>query len=613
MPPRSIQAGLFRICQPCFYRIVSNPSSLKRSLVIDHRTRVSGFFIPTGGIAYRKDSQMDVHSTLIRAGYIRQPYSGFFHYLPLGQRVHEKVERLIDKHMRSVGASKLALSTVSSEELWQSSGRLEKGGNELFRFEDRKESKYLLSPTHEEEITTLVSSLVKSHKQLPLRLYQITRKYRDERRPRLGLMRGREFTMKDLYTFDSTEEAALETYKEVQGAYKALFEEIGLPYIHAEADSGNMGGSLSHEYHFPSPSGEDTVISCSNCGYCANEETAQITPPIPISDLEGSRIATFHGITKNRKTLINVHYPRYTKATNDGVLNEVHASKVKNIISDFDPSVMSALDLWFDSFVGYTHLAEEESYSRVVNIFDVRIPPSLYEGLPPSRFSKMIEKKSMEDFPIPTISITPDNPAPASSLNLLKIQDGDGCPKCEEGKLKTTGAIELGHTFHLGTRYTVPLRADVLNEAGEWKPMVMGCHGIGVSRMIPAIAEGNSDHNGLCWPRVVAPYDVVLVYGSAKKNAAVPPIEDIEAVYDVLASTGLAGGTGVDVILDDRDKDIVWKLKDAVLVGYPIMCVMGKSWESSRKIEIEVRKTKARLEVELGDLGTVIEGLLKEL
>ena len=381
----------------------------------------------------------------------------------------------------------------------------------------------------------------------------------------------------------------------------------------AEADSGNMGGSLSHEYHFPSVMGEDTVISCPNCGYCANEETARIASPKPVSDLAASGIATFHGITKNRKTLLNIHYPRYTKATSDGVLNEVHAGKVKNIISDFDPSVMNALDLWFNAFVGYAHLAEEVSYSRVINIFDARIPSSLYEDIPPNRFSKMIEKKSMEDFSIPTTLITPSNPEFGSSLNLLKIRDGDGCPKCGEGKLKTTGAIELGHTFHLGTRYTVPLRADILNEAGEWKPMVMGCHGIGVSRMIPAIAEGYSDHNGLCWPRVVAPYDVVLVSGSVKKNAAVPPKEDIEAVYDVLASKSLVGGTDVDVILDDRDKDIIWKLKDAVLVGYPIMCIMGKSWVNSKKVEIEVRKTKARLEVELGDLRTVIEGLLKEL
>ncbi|CAZ85676.1 unnamed protein product [Tuber melanosporum] len=419
--------------------------------------------------------------------------------------------------------------------------------------------------------------------------------------------------MKDLYTFDATEDAALKTYRQVQGAYQALFEEIGLPYIHAEADSGNMGGSVSHEYHFPSLSGEDTVISCPDCGYCANEETAQITPQQPILDLAASRIATFHGITKNRKTLINIHYPRYTKATTDGVLNEIHTGRVKNIISDFDPSVMKPLDLWFDAFVGYTHIAEEEAYSRVVNIFDARIPSSLYGSLPPSRFNNMIKKKAMDYFPIPTISITPDNPEFGSSLNLLKIQGGDGCPKCGVGKLKTTGAIELGHTFHLGTRYTVPLRANVLNEAGEWKPMVMGCHGIGVSRMIPAIAEGYSDHNGLCWPRVVAPYDVVLVCGSMKKNAVVPPKEDIEAVYDVLVSKGLAGGTDVDVILDDRDKDIVWKIKDAVLVGYPIMCIMGKSWVDSKKVEIEVRKTGARLGVELGNLRTVIEGLLNEL
>ena len=213
------------------------------------------------------------HDLLVRAGFLRQAHSGIFHLLPLGLKVQNKIERLIDKHMLRLGASKVSLSCLSSEELWKRSGRLDKGRtSELLRLEDRKGAKYLLSPTHEEEITTIIANAVHSHKELPLRLYQISRKYRDEPRPRQGLLRGREFLMKDLYTFDVTEDAARKTYEAVRGAYVAFLEELQLPYLVAQADSGNMGGNLSHEYHFASSHGEDTIVACDKCDYSINEE-----------------------------------------------------------------------------------------------------------------------------------------------------------------------------------------------------------------------------------------------------------------------------------------------------------------------------------------------------
>ena len=239
----------------------------------DDRYRLSNFFIPTQRRPNDATGPEYGHDLLVRAGFLRQAYSGIFHLLPLGLRVLSKLENLIDKHMRRLGASKVSLSSLSSEELWQRSGRLDKGrSSELLRLEDRKGAKYLLSPTHEEEITTIIAHTVHSYKDLPLRLYQISRKYRDEPRPRQGLLRGREFLMKDLYTFDATEHAARETYELVREAYVAFLEDLKLPYIVARADSGNMGGTLSHEYHFASSSGEDTIISCDTCNYSINEE-----------------------------------------------------------------------------------------------------------------------------------------------------------------------------------------------------------------------------------------------------------------------------------------------------------------------------------------------------
>ena len=240
----------------------------------DGRNRLSNFWTPTQLVTQTADAgPQDGHDLLIRAGFLRQAHSGIFHLLPLGLRVQNKIEKLIDRHMLHLGASKVSLSSLSSEELWQRSGRLDKGRtSELLRLEDRKGAKYLLSPTHEEEITTIIANALHSYRQLPLRLYQVSRKYRDEPRPRQGLLRGREFLMKDLYTFDATENAAHETYEAVREAYVAFLEELKLPYLVARADSGNMGGTLSHEYHFPSPQGEDTIINCDKCDYSINEE-----------------------------------------------------------------------------------------------------------------------------------------------------------------------------------------------------------------------------------------------------------------------------------------------------------------------------------------------------
>ncbi|KAE8355584.1 hypothetical protein BDV28DRAFT_146035 [Aspergillus coremiiformis] len=591
----------------------------------DGRTRVSNFWIPTGGIS-KKNAQgekEDVNDLLVRGGFLRQAYSGFFHMLPLGLRVQDKLERLIDKHMRSVGASKVSLSSISSQELWEKSGRLGEG-SEVFRFHDRKESRFLLAPTHEEEITTLVGSLAKSYRDLPLRVYQISRKYRDEPRPRQGLLRGREFIMKDLYTFDCTVEEALKTYASVKAAYTLLFNDLKIPYLVAAADSGNMGGNLSHEFHVPSSKGEDTVISCTSCDSVYNDELADgkthefgegvrhQASGFDTGDMSsevGPTISTglWMAISKDKRTLLRGWYPKFSmQATNqEPVEREVNSHAVKSVANaagiDLDLSVENPLEQW---------AAEVKSnkafgLSRVVDLYDSQV--RVYQRPPLSDLLDQANCK-VEDI---DYSMLDRFPGTTNGLSLVKAQDGDHCAKCAQGLVKTHTAIELGHTFHLGTRYSEVLQASVMTDqssSGSAKtqlvPMQMGCHGIGVSRMITAVADSLADSKGLNWPRAVAPFEVIVV--SAKGLE-----EEAEKIYDNLTSDP---ASPIDAILDDRDKQMGWKLGDADLIGYPVIVVVGKGWKKAQTLEVQCRQLdNLRENVPLEQLSVFVRSLLERL
>ena len=440
----------------------------------DGRNRLSTFWAPTGGIAYDEDGKEDSNALLVRSGFLRQSHAGIFQLLPLCLRVQNKIENLLDKHMRSLGASKISLSSFSSTDLWRKSGRLQEDRSEFFQVGDRKDAKFLLAPTHEEEITALVASLVHSYKDLPLRLYQVSRKYRDEPRPRQGLLRTREFLMKDLYTFDASKAKALETYEAVQAAYAAFFGEFKVPYLVADADSGSIGGDMSHEYHIASTKGEDVVYTCESCSFVVNEEM-----------LEGN----------------------------------------------------SSLD---------------------------------------------------------------------------KKQRTCSCPKCSS-RMKSVKTIELGHTFYLGKKYSKPLAAVVktkseeregsaaksITNAQEASPMEMGCHGIGVSRLIAGMANVLSDAVGLNWPRVIAPYEVVII---ASSNVDEPAAR----LWDQLSHT-------VDAILDDRERSLVWKMKDADLIGYPVLVIFGRAWTKERKCEIQCRQLGIKENVLPATAPNFVQSLLQKL
>lgn len=475
--------------------------------------------------------------------------------------MQNKLEALIDKHMESIGASKTSLSSITTEELWKQSGRYS-SNSELLRLKDRKDSGFLLSPTHEEEITALVASVVHSYKDLPLRLYQTGRKYRDERRPRQGLLRAKEFMMKDLYTFDSTVEAGLETYKSVRQAYKNLFDELKLPYIVADADSGNMGGKLSHEYHFVSPKGEDNVWSCSSCSYVANEELVEKKAPDVSSNTANP--LNFTGISVDRKTAITITLPRPT---------------------DLPPT---ASPPW-SQLASYANLHALKKATPSHTELDTGIESASLAALLPKTTS--------------TLSIIDRTLSPsADAIDLTPTLPGASCSHCTSGTLSAQKAIEVGHTFHLGTRYSEPLNAYVSVPSAaketEWLPMQMGCHGIGVSRLIAAIASLLADTKGLQWPRVVAPFEVALLVGPQAGDG------EGEGVYDALAG---------DVVLDDRAKSLGWKLKDADLIGYPVVVVMGRGWKEGGMLEVQCRRLGVKSDVKVSEVKVEVERLLAQL
>ncbi|KAL7807656.1 hypothetical protein V8C26DRAFT_414426 [Trichoderma gracile] len=560
------------------------------------RSTLSKIWIPTGGVSATEGETG--HGKLIRAGFLRQAQSGVFQLLPLGLRVQDKIERLVDKHMQNLGASKLALSTLTTEELWRKSGRLDKVSPELFRLSDRKGVPIMLSPTHEEEITSLVASTLKSYKDLPLKLYQITRKYRDEIRPRHGLLRSREFIMKDLYTFDLTTESAVETYRDVAAAYSAFFSDLKLPILVAEASSGDMGGEHSHEYHLSHAIGEDTVAACSSCGYSANDEVAAARSSRQIEGaLTPLNFGIWRGITKDRKTLVNVWYPRLANESSSEDGWNIHA--VKAVVPELDHSVRDTETFWKEAAA-----QQEKGQSgqlRLLNVIDSRLATAfedLSDGLP-------LFPQGLEISHIPQTSIT-QTPT-GQDLNLLRIMDGDGCPRCETGKLEVHRALELGHTFLLGTRYSVPLEATVAlpQNPRVQVPVQMGCFGIGVSRILGAVAEQLADDKGLNWPRAIAPFEVIVIPSSGVSDQTLE-------IYDSLTKReGVA--TGLDVVLDDRKEAFGWKMQDADMTGYPVVIVLGKAWREKGLCEVQCRRLSVKENVEAEDVPRYVTALLERL
>lgn len=442
--------------------------------------------------------------------------------------------------------------------------------------------------------------------------------------------------MKDLYTFDYSSPLALSTYHQVRKVYARLFDELKLPYMVAEADSGDMGGNLSHEFHFPTSKGEDHIISCSACDYVANEELAESPVSQHHHGETGVKLSTslsdvsvWRGISKDRLTLINVWYQSSNSASDtssDG--HEINMHAIKTVLPCFDPSIDDPLSLWVKACQS---VPSQESTTlskpqKLVNLVDSRLSSILQKAISSQDshlpFIPDTLGKLLQDIEIQFVDRDPSTEHP---LNLLRIKDGDACPRCPCGSLEVQKAIELGHTFHLGTRYSEPLAATVatpieiqlkdgksdlkadLPRTTEQIPMQMGCHGIGVSRIIGAVADTLADDKGLNWPRVMAPFEVIVVPSKGNDEAA---LAVYDALYDASSKPGIAP---LDLVLDDRSQSFSWKMHDADLVGYPVIVVVGKRWKSEQVCEVQCRRLGDRQQVPLGDMAVHIGNLLGQL
>ncbi|KAI9728723.1 MAG: hypothetical protein M1828_002829 [Chrysothrix sp. TS-e1954] len=576
----------------------------------DETTYLSRVWLPGGKGTNPDPKRDDGHTLLQKLGFLQQTHSGVFHLLPLGLRVQNKLERLIDKHMSSIGANKLSLSSISNESLWRDSGRLlGNSSSELLRLKSRAGDGFILSPTHEEEITSLVAGSVQSSKELPLRLYQIGRKYRDERRPRQGLLRAREFLMKDLYTFDVDEESALRTYHSVRNAYRAFFQEFKLPFLEAEADSGAMGGNYSHEFQYCTSMGEDHVVSCANCSYVANEELVEVGNPVEESrDQQGS---LSFALDDNAKTLVLVAHPRlYSEQaeTSAGRRSSFNAHALRKLFPLLDTSQEDPVS-HFSNQPPEVDSPGDESVSRSLSRIDLKIR-TLHCGNPLHRRAADARAAELKtelqrklDIPVEHCEYRelPDT-------NVSPITNGSTCPRCQGPSLKIQPTVELGHTFHLGTRYTQPLGALITSPFDNSKkvPISMGCHGIGLSRMIGAIACILKDNVGLNWPVAMSPFDVVVIPGEAVSK---DDVEDMcEQIYTFIECDV---ARLPDLCVDDRDETLPTKLRDADLRGYPVIVVMGRRWKEGMA-EVQCRRLGSKEHVLENEVaGTVRDCLAK--
>lgn len=500
---------------------------------------------------FKYSKQIPTHEVLTKLGYITYPRAGLVNWSKMGLLIQNKISQIIRQRMDEIQFEEVSLSLISHKELWKLTNRWDQ--EEIFKLVG---DEYLLVPTAEEEITNYVKKqFLESYKNFPLALYQINPKFRNEKRPRGGLLRGKEFLMKDAYSFDLNESEAMKTYEKVVGAYHKIFQDLGIPYVKAEADSGDIGGSLSHEWHYLNSSGEDTVFECNECHNVSNMEKALSYPKEIDETIE---VSVKYFTTEDKSTLICAYYPS----------NRVLEPKfIQNEIPDID----------LDSINDLSEFNHDIS-TRIVRIMDSRLSSrSKFPDFPISNFINRSLITTLTDIPI------------------VLAQEGEICGHCEEGKLSASSAIEVGHTFYLGDKYSKPLDLEVdvptLNNSIEKQRIMMGCYGIGISRIIAAIAEINRDEKGLKWPRSIAPWEVTVVEVSKQKqlknvndnNHHNNPQDNFQEIYNILNQAN------VDYRLDNRSDSMGKKLKQSDLLGIPLSIILGNQYPI---IEIEVRGNK---------------------
>ncbi len=535
------------------------------------------------------DAEVVSHVLLLRAGFIRKLTAGIYSYLPMGLAAIRKVENIVREEMNRAGAQELLMPMVQPADLWIETGRYKKYGPELLRFKDRHDRESCLGPTHEEVITDIARKELHSYRDLPINLYQIQTKFRDEIRPRFGLMRGREFVMKDAYSFDVSDAAAEVSYRKMYNAYKRIFSRCGLDFRAVQADSGAIGGSFSHEFMVLAKTGEDTIVVCNNCEYAANMEKAVVQlrtgiPTEPLAELTrvetpGKRkvdaVCEFLGIGPHRlvKTMVFMAdgKPVAVLVRGDREIEEV---KLKNLLGVADVALADDREVFNATGVPTGYLGPVGISIRVVADQEVAAMQNFCVGGNEKNYH-LQNVNFGRDFQVEAIA------------DLRQITSTDPCPECG-GKLGLTEGIEVGHVFKLGTGYSESMNATFQDADGQEKHFVMGCYGIGVSRVVAAAIEQNHDENGIIFPVPLAPYTIIVLNLGGKD-------EQLTAVAEKLYKDLQAAG--LEVLIDDRDERPGLKFKDADLLGIPYRLTVGKSYAKSGKVEVRRRRDGDTLEM----------------
>ena len=557
--------------------------------------RFSKYYIPTLKEA-PADAEVISHQLLVRAGMIRKVTSGIYSYLPLGMRALERVSKIVREEMNKAGAMEILMPAVQPADLWIESGRWAAYGKELLRFVDRNNREYCLGPTHEEVITALVRGEIRSYRQLPANLYQIQTKFRDEIRPRFGLMRGREFIMKDAYSFDRDNAGADKSYESMYRAYENIFKRMGLTFRPVEADSGAIGGSFSHEFMVLADTGEDVIAVSSGGKYAANVERAEISydgPEAPLSDKNYEEVATPNCATVEAVCkLLNVPSTQIVKTmlykaigpeeTDEEIVavlvrgdREVNEIKLKNALNAIDLGLISAEEI------------AEVSGGQIGSIGPVGLKVKrIFADLELKGGNAWIVGANKPDAHLINVDFKRDAKIEAYK-DMRLVQEGDLCPR-DGGTLTLTRGIEVGHVFKLGLKYSQAMNAKYLDENGKEQYMVMGCYGIGISRVVAACIEQNHDENGIKFPPPLAPFHVSLLNLDIRSDEAIKKTDEI---YNFLQAQGL------EVLLDDRDERPGVKFKDADLIGSPLQLIVGGKGLARGIIEAKDRRTNEKTEL----------------
>ena len=532
------------------------------------------------------EAEIASHRLMYRAGLIRKSAGGMYTYLPLAWRTIRKIEQIIREEMDAAGGQEIMMPILQPSELWEESGRWGAYGAEMIRVKDRHDREFCMGPTHEEMITALVRDELRSYKQLPVLLYQIQDKFRDERRPRFGIMRSREFIMKDLYSFDKDVEGMNESYRKMSVAYTNIFTRCGLDFRAVEADSGAIGGGHSEEFTVLAPEGESRIACCDACSYAASDEKAALRPidapdeaELPLEKVATPGTHTIALLAEYLKVPVEKTIKAVAYQTEDDTLilaflrgdHEVNEIKLANVVP-------GARDL---------RMADEDAIRAVGGCPGFMSPIGIAKGThivvdeTAMRMHNAVSGANEADFHYTNVNPKRDFEA-VTVADIRLVEEGDACPVCENGHLHIGRGIEAGQIFALGTKYSEAMGATFLDETGKAQPMQMGCYGIGIGRTMAAAIEQNHDEHGIIWPRAIAPYEVVVVAVNAKDDAQLAYAEE---VYEELRAAG------IDVLLDDRRERAGVKFNDCDLIGYPVRIAIGPKTIDSGSIEVKVRRT----------------------